>query len=285
MSRNSNELLQEILPVEKPRVMDLVALAGVDINDWSRYNGGKEKAASNPKYCYEWCFIEPGKVVVLNLWHSSMEQQGDTIIQQMNYRRSAEKYAVAPRKPAWERRSRHMDEAIQTAIRESLPVRVIVCDGEQRDINDEDSGPSKVQKRLLDPMTWTITLYNSETGDCTITRGVVNHRFLDQFQLENVEVGEPRKRVTSGEVFARSPEVRRGALSRANGYCEWCGKPGFAMADGKVYLETHHIIPLSEGGPDTIENVVALCPNHHREAHFGAHAREMRPRLISSAAS
>jgi 5-methylcytosine-specific restriction protein A len=33
-------------------------------------------------------------------------------------------------------------------------------------------------------------------------------------------------------------------------------------------LETHHIIPLSEEGEDIEENVIALCPNDHRRAHF-----------------
>jgi 5-methylcytosine-specific restriction protein A len=34
-------------------------------------------------------------------------------------------------------------------------------------------------------------------------------------------------------------------------------------------LEVHHLLALSEDGPDTPENVVALCANHHREAHYG----------------
>jgi len=29
----------------------------------------------------------------------------------------------------------------------------------------------------------------------------------------------------------------------------------------------HHIIPLADGGPDTLENVAALCPNCHRKMH------------------
>ena len=33
--------------------------------------------------------------------------------------------------------------------------------------------------------------------------------------------------------------------------------------NGKPYLEVHHIIQLAKGGPDTIKNAVALCPNCH----------------------
>ena len=230
-------ILEDIRPTEKPRVIDLVGRAGVDVSGWAQFSGGEAKAASNPKYCYEWCFIEPGKVVVLNLWYGSMEQQGDTVIQRMNYRQSAEKYSIAPKKPAWERRSRRVDKAIQTAIHESLPVRVIVCDGQQRDADNDDSGPSKVRKRVLDPMAWTITEYDRETGNCTIVRGVRNQRFLDQFELVHSETDSPLKRARSGDEFVRSAEVRHVVLARANGYCEWCGKPGFAMLDGRVYLD------------------------------------------------
>ncbi|MGH8672363.1 MAG: HNH endonuclease, partial [Burkholderiales bacterium] len=41
----------------------------------------------------------------------------------------------------------------------------------------------------------------------------------------------------------------------------------------------HHVAALSEGGADTDDNVVALCPNHHREAHHGARKREMGSKL------
>lgn len=33
------------------------------------------------------------------------------------------------------------------------------------------------------------------------------------------------------------------------------------------YLDTHHIIPLSENGPDIPSNITYLCPNCHRLAH------------------
>ena len=57
--------------------MDLVEEAGIDITDWAKSsNRGKKWAAANPKYCYEWAFIETGKVVVLNLWFDLMQEPG-----------------------------------------------------------------------------------------------------------------------------------------------------------------------------------------------------------------
>jgi len=48
--------------------------------------------------------------------------------------------------------------------------------------------------------------------------------------------------------------------SNQNQICAKCGSTG-------TNLELHHIIPLSEGGEDTIENSVLLCPNCHRLEH------------------
>ncbi|MGB9175316.1 MAG: HNH endonuclease signature motif containing protein [Methanoregula sp.] len=58
------------------------------------------------------------------------------------------------------------------------------------------------------------------------------------------------------------------AKRQAAGICQLCRKPApFKSRGGEPYLETHHIIPLTEGGQDRIENVVALCPNCHRKMH------------------
>lgn len=68
--------------------------------------------------------------------------------------------------------------------------------------------------------------------------------------------------------YQRSPYVAAYALRRAAGHCQLCGEPApFKKRSGEPYLEVHHIIWLAQGGPDTIENTVALCPNCHRRMH------------------
>lgn len=70
--------------------------------------------------------------------------------------------------------------------------------------------------------------------------------------------------------YKRNPDVVAEALFRANGKCGLCHQNApFKKADGLPYLEVHHWTPLADGGTDTIENAVALCPNCHKEAHFG----------------
>ncbi|NJR13449.1 MAG: HNH endonuclease [Phyllobacteriaceae bacterium] len=83
---------------------------------------------------------------------------------------------------------------------------------------------------------------------------------------------KPTTRQVTLNVFNRNPDVIVEILYRANGICEHCKNhaPFNRNTDGRPYLEVHHRIPLAEGGDDTVANAIALCPNCHREAHFGA---------------
>ena len=73
------------------------------------------------------------------------------------------------------------------------------------------------------------------------------------------------------KVFVRNPDVVAEVLWRATGVCEKCKKraPFKNRKDGSPYLEAHHLKTLADGGEDTVENAMALCPNCHRKAHHG----------------
>jgi 5-methylcytosine-specific restriction protein A len=76
------------------------------------------------------------------------------------------------------------------------------------------------------------------------------------------------RRQVSTTSYERSLYVAELAKRRANGICQLCEKnAAFKDRSGNPYLETHHIMWLSKGGPDTILNTVALCPNCHRKMH------------------
>lgn len=260
--------VSEIRPSAHQRVMDLVAEAGLDVSDWGNYKRGPEYAASNPKYCYEWAFVEQGKRVLLCLWFDHMREEDGTIRQRHNFRRFAMELERGTGKSTWAKRARALDKAVQDAAREKLPVRVIVCEGDIRDVEDEDSEASRVHRRMLDPVQWAVTDYDWMTGEVVLTRGASPVPYADQFSLAD-EQHAPERVAKSGTAFVRDPAVRAHALARAKGHCELCGEQGFLMKDGRIYLETHHIVALSEGGSDHISNVVALCANDHRKAHYG----------------
>lgn len=85
--------------------------------------------------------------------------------------------------------------------------------------------------------------------------------------VEIVHSKTKKKSVTSTH-YDRDPYVRLYALRRSNGFCDLCEKEApFKKKDGSPYLEVHHIIPLSEQGEDSWNNVCSLCPNCHRKMH------------------
>lgn len=82
----------------------------------------------------------------------------------------------------------------------------------------------------------------------------------------STKIPSSRKVVSTG--FIRDAYIAENARIRAKGNCQLCGgKAPFLDKDGKPYLEAHHIEWLSRGGSDSIDNVVALCPNCHRKMH------------------
>lgn len=265
--------IELLKPKERLRVMDLIESIGIDVSDWGNFRGGVEKAASNPKYCYEWSYEDHNKkLIALNLWYGNLSVQDNGIVQRLNLRETANNAASSPQS----RRATKMDFSLQKAARLNWPVRVIICDGERRDVN---ATKSSADRRLLDSEQWYVKSYSSDSGDCVLVRGVPTESFIDQFSIDNAPAGEANKREATTSVYERSPQVRSYILKRAGGFCEWCDQEGFKTLSGSVYLETHHIQPLSEGGSDTVDNVVALCPNHHREAHFGVNANQFRKEL------
>lgn len=103
-------------------------------------------------------------------------------------------------------------------------------------------------------------------------------KISEDFDLESIEsfnkamkgIEKPECGYNIVNTYKRDPYVKHYVKKRANGKCELCDTVApFFKKDNSPYLEVHHLITLSEGGPDTIYNCVALCPNCHRELHFG----------------
>jgi len=91
----------------------------------------------------------------------------------------------------------------------------------------------------------------------------------------------PAVSVARTQRFKRDSLVAAYAKVRGVFRCELpgCAHPVFEGRDGRPYSEVHHIEPLAEGGADTTANVASLCPAHHREAHHGKEAGEIKAAL------
>ena len=91
---------------------------------------------------------------------------------------------------------------------------------------------------------------------------------------------KPAKAQAAVTQFVRDPAVVAWVLKAAAGNCECCRKPApFKRDDGSLFLEVHHVLRLADGGEDTTQNAVALCPNCHRELHYGADKHELVEKL------
>lgn len=262
--------INELKPTEQHRVMDLLAEAGMDVSDWAKDFAGDTPAA-NPKYCYNWSFRDDSiKLIVLNVWFTNMEINDGVVFQTLNL----QKFANEEKDAARRRRAIEMDSAINWAYLNRWPLRVIICD------QNPTVTSQRANRRLLDSVAWGVSERASD-GTAIIVRGYQYPRYIDQFSIEQFPEEPVAKREVTSVAFERSSEMRSLVLSRAAGRCEYCGEIGFVTANGDVYLESHHIKPLSEGGVDRPENMAALCPNHHREAHFGANAAQIKKVLLA----
>jgi hypothetical protein len=122
------------------------------------------------------------------------------------------------------------------------------------------------------------TFWLNGTAKSYLTRDPSAISDLDGDDLGN---DDPEYRKRMAGAYFRDQKVRLAVLDRAAGCYEHCGQPGFQSLSGKPFLETHHIISLSEQGRDKQSNVIALCPNDHRRAHFGSDWKELQDTFLA----
>lgn len=93
--------------------------------------------------------------------------------------------------------------------------------------------------------------------------------------LDACEDSTPRTKERVSRYIERGPigELVKELNGRKCQACEYFGKEstGFLTRAGVPYVEAHHIVPVSTGRKGVLraENIVTVCPNHHRELHFG----------------
>jgi 5-methylcytosine-specific restriction protein A len=131
-----------------------------------------------------------------------------------------------------------------------------------------------------DRRVWVFPLKPLQTHSVPIDKAVVdaavqlNRRHAKKLTEDELLIRAQKahrkagQRVVETTQHERNPWVAEYAKRRAAGKCDLCGSAApFQNADGSPYLETHHIIWLAQGGEDSMQNTVALCPNCHRKMH------------------
>lgn len=126
------------------------------------------------------------------------------------------------------------------------------------DIGDSIFLKAEPQARFEAELEKSIAHSKSSTSEARVERLALAPKIPERVQL-----------LSSG--FKRNPDVIVEVLLRAKGVCERCRQPApfLRKSDGTPFLEVHHWKPLGDGGEDTVANAGAICPNCHREVHFG----------------
>lgn len=212
---NLADELADLKPRTKKLVFDLVEEAGFDVTDWRASATNPAKAKANPKYCYEWSFVESGKVVIFNLWHDIMKVLDGEIVYQENFRANAAFHRANGGKSQWSTRGDKLDAAVDIAARNKLPIRVIILDGDRRNTEDPNSESSRVSFRELDPSEWYVREYNPSDGAFILARGRGRTTFADQFDTADQQIVD-RKIDKFNYLHTKSRSA-----SPSSNTCEW----------------------------------------------------------------
>lgn len=93
----------------------------------------------------------------------------------------------------------------------------------------------------------------------------------------------PQATATMNTNYQRDSSVVDWVLREAGDRCEFCdAEAPFLTGDGRPFLEVHHVRRLADGGADTVENAVAVCPNCHRALHHAVNREDRAQKLYQT---
>jgi 5-methylcytosine-specific restriction protein A len=142
----------------------------------------------------------------------------------------------------------------------------------------------EIATQLAKPTVWSAAP-TADPDELLVRIRGVRERIAKLGRLPEPPPGSSSVEKTTGSStrYKRDPDVVAWVLEQARGRCEACTQPApFITADGFPYLEVHHVKPLSEGGPDRVDNAIACCPKCHRELHYGADRASFTARLYAA---
>jgi hypothetical protein len=239
---------------------------------------------------YDWCFKGNGGPYLVNIWHDGMDEDGDDIF----FIDTASDWAqenIATATPVQLSRADAVSALMLEAYYRKMPVHVAILDGVRRQKGLRET--SEAHQRELDSVLW-YPHHRNEDRRIVVIRGKPQPADFDPYaedqEYEKLRAARaapaaPAKRViapaTATAIYERDSAVVRAAkLRAADGCCELCGEKGFVTASGAYYLEAHHVIPLNCDGADDERNVVAICADDHRRAHYGEDRHSLRDAMI-----
>lgn len=177
------------------------------------------------------------------------------------------------------------ENAIQLKLQNISYILIQFCKPYIKEIKPLSSNRPEIDEKIIEILS-ELDYIDKDSYEPTSDEQELNKKV--QKLLKSPLVGKPAgkkspsKSETSISKYLRDPLVKAWILQNANGECELCDNPSpFYNSENEPYLESHHVKLLSDSGPDTIENAVALCPNCHRACHYANDKHILKEKLLS----
>lgn len=234
---------------------------------WAEYLGNQHSSEGKDRtrlVRHSWSDEELRASVKSYLEMLSMHRQGKSFIKQNYYRELAKEFNRTAK--SFEYRAQNISHVLALLGREWIPGLVPA----------RNVGIKVVERieRIIAEVENT-----KSSGHATFeswVRGARGHKKLKK------PAGNKNPTATTSETtqYKRDPMVKAWILENAKGSCESCGDHApFKTHDGLPFLEVHHVWLLADGGPDSVENAVAVCPNCHRALHYSVDRNELKNAL------
>ena len=90
---------------------------------------------------------------------------------------------------------------------------------------------------------------------------------LEKDLLEDLQMLDNKYKEITKSVIIRYQKIVEHIKQTRGRKCQIC-QYSFIMDNGNEYCEANHIQYLSKNGSQSSDNVILLCPNHHRMFHY-----------------
>ncbi|WP_417429199.1 HNH endonuclease [Halpernia sp.] len=87
-------------------------------------------------------------------------------------------------------------------------------------------------------------------------------------ELLNLKESEQQIVIIKGKAYKRDNKTIAQIKFLRDFSCQFCGQ-SILKKDGSKYIEAAHIKPKHLKGKECLENIILLCPNHHKEFDLG----------------
>lgn len=164
-------------------------------------------------------------------------------------------------------------EVARVNPKEALPTTMKILSEEMANLNTcVDMDVFEMLENLRD-------LYSQKTGKACGVREVIEHmtretfKRMDPVQKAKRNINKPGKKeaILYSRIKSRVPRhthLNHQLALRDKGQCTEISANGKRCTE-KRWLQVHHIVPVSHGGTNDIDNLATLCFRHHQLRHEG----------------